>query len=128
MNVEEVRAWIAKGELKIVDGFVTERAFQDFCKAGTAQLNSNLLGEEALDWLAEGYALRMPVEKSAAQIPPTEKRALVTRRCPTCGRKMRGNIFFRHIKNCKRPFSNGVVSRTTNSRSDETSRATPRLQ
>lgn len=125
-NVEEVRVWIAKGELKIVDGFVTERAFQDFCKAGAAQLNSNLLGEEVLDWLAEGYALRMPGEKSLTSVPPTEKHALVTRRCPTCRRKMRGNIFFRHIKNCKGPFSSGVVSRTTNSRPDETSRATPR--
>jgi hypothetical protein len=125
VNVEEVRAWVAKGELKIVDGFVTERAFQDFCKTCSYGLNSTLLGEDVLDWLAEGYALRMPNEKSAALVPPTEKHALVTRRCPACGRKMRGNIFFRHIKNCKRPFSSCVVSRTNN-QSDGTSRATPR--
>lgn len=126
VDVEQVRAWIAKGELKIVDGFVTERAFQDFCKACSDKLNGTLLGEDVLDWLAEGYSLRMPAEKSAASVPPTEKHALVTRRCPTCGRKMRGNIFFRHIKNCKRLFSSGVVLRTTNSRSDETSHPTLR--
>jgi hypothetical protein len=126
VSVEQVRTWIAEGELKIVDGFVTERAFQDFCKTCSGELNGSLLGEDVLDWLARGYALRMPDEKSARSVPSTEKHALITRRCPTCGRKMRGNIFFRHIKNCKRPFSSGVVLRTTSSRSDETSRATSR--
>src|SRR5579864_5221707 len=31
-DVGQVREWIVEGKLKIVDGFVTERAFQDFCK------------------------------------------------------------------------------------------------
>lgn len=126
VDVEQVRAWIAKGELKIVDGFVTERAFQDFCKTCSSELNGALLGGDVLDWLGEGYGLRMRDENSARSVPSTEKHALITRRCATCGRKMRGNIFFRHIKNCKGPASRGVVLRTTNSRLDETSRATLR--
>jgi len=101
VSMEQVRAWIAKGELKIVDGFVTERAFQDFCKKCGVGLNGVLLGDELRDWLADGYTLCLPAEKDAGSVPPSERHALVTRLCPKCQRRMRGNVFFRHVKNCK---------------------------
>ncbi len=101
VSMEQVRAWIAKGELKIVDGFVTERAFQDFCKKCGVGLNGVLLGDELRDWLADGYTLRLPTDKDAGSVPPSERHALVTRPCPKCQRRMRGNVFFRHVKNCK---------------------------
>ncbi|MGB8061963.1 MAG: hypothetical protein WCF26_08715 [Candidatus Sulfotelmatobacter sp.] len=99
VDVGRVREWIVEGKLKIVDGFVTERAFQDFCKKRGSELNSALLGTEVRDWLVEGYSL--PVDADASSIPGNQKHALVTRRCPGCRRPMRGNIFFRHVKNCK---------------------------
>jgi hypothetical protein len=101
VSVDKVRTWIAKGDLKIVDGFVTERAFQDFCNKCGTQLNSGLLGEEVRDWLADGYTLRLPAGTDTLSVPPCERHALVTRQCPRCQRRMRGNVFFKHVKTCK---------------------------
>lgn len=96
----QIREWIVEGKVKIVDGFVTERAFQDFCKNCGLELNSALLGKEVRDWLVEGYSLPVDAEAGASGIPGNQKHALVTRRCPGCRRPMRGNIYFRHIRNC----------------------------
>lgn len=101
VDLVQVREWIVEGELKIVDGFVTERAFQDFCKKRGSELNSALLGNEVRNWLVEGYSLPVDADADASSIPGNQKHALVTRRCPGCRRPMRGNIFFRHVKNCK---------------------------
>jgi hypothetical protein len=102
VDVVQVREWIVEGKLKIVDGFVTERAFQDFCRQRGSELNSALLGNEFRDWLVEGYSLPVDADAGASGIPGNQKHALVTRRCPGCRRPMRGNIFFRHIKTCTR--------------------------
>jgi hypothetical protein len=102
VDVGHVREWIVKGKLKIVNGFVTERAFQDFCKKRGSELNSALLGNDVRDWLVEGYSLPVDVDTGPSGIPGNQKHALVTRRCPECRRPMRGNIFFRHIKTCNR--------------------------
>ena len=39
VDVGQVREWIVEGKLKIVDGFATERAFQDFCKKRGVELS-----------------------------------------------------------------------------------------
>jgi len=100
-DVEQVREWIVEGKLKIVDGFVTERAFQNFCKSHGSELNDAFLGKEVRDWLVRGYSLPVGTDSPAPPMPGNQKHALVTRQCPGCRRPMRGNIFFRHIKNCK---------------------------
>ena len=104
VDLERIRGWITTGELKIVDGFVTERAFQDFCKKCGSELNCALLGNEVRDWLIEGYSMRVP-EQNATQISGNEKHVLITRRCPGCKRRIRGNVYFRHVKNCRPPIS-----------------------
>jgi hypothetical protein len=101
-DVGQVREWIVEGKLRIVDGFVTERAFQDFCKKRGLELNGALLGNEVRDWLVDGYSLPICDETVQRLVPGNQKHALVTRRCPGCRRPMRGNIFFRHIKTCTR--------------------------
>ena len=60
VTVEEVRAWIAKGKLKIVDTFVTDRAFEAFCKKCGTELNHAFLGRGIRDWLVDEYGLRLP--------------------------------------------------------------------
>ena len=102
VDVGQVREWIVEGKLKIVDGFVTDRAFQDFCKKRGLELNGALLGNEVRDWLVDGYSLPISDETVRPLVPGNQKHALVTRRCPGCRRPMRGNIFFRHIKTCTR--------------------------
>lgn len=98
---EQVHTWIAKGKLKIVDTFVTDRAFEAFCKKCGPQLNPVLLNQGVRDWLVEEYELRVSSGRDNVSVPVNEKHALVTRQCPKCQRSMRGNIFFRHLKNCK---------------------------
>jgi hypothetical protein len=102
VSMEQLRVRIRKGELKMVDGFVTERAFQDFCSKCGPELNGILLDDEVRHWLADGYRLDLPTEKDARSVPPCEKHALVARECPKCRRHIRGNVFFRHVKNCHR--------------------------
>ncbi len=101
VTVEQVQTWIARGDLKIVDGFVTERAFQDFCRKCGSELNGILLGDEVRHWLADGYTLRLSADASVDAVPSSAKHALVTRQCPKCQRRMRGNVFFKHVKDCK---------------------------
>jgi len=103
VNIDQVQTWIEKGELKIVDGFVTERAFQDFCRECGSELNGILLGDEVREWLAEGYTLRLPTDRGVDSVPSAEKHALVTRQCSKCQRRMRGNVFFKHVKICNGP-------------------------
>lgn len=98
---EQVRAWIAKGDLKIADGFVTERAFQDFCHKCGTQLHGVLLDNEVREWLAQGYTLRLPAGEDIRSVPRSERHALIIRRCPQCQKQMRGNVFFKHRKICK---------------------------
>jgi hypothetical protein len=116
VSLEQVRMWIAKGELKIVDGFVTERAFQDFCRKCGPILNRPLLGQEVRDWLVDGYALRVSGEPNAGSVHPSERHALVTRQCPRCPRRIRGNGFFTHVKNCKGGVSEVKVAPRSESR------------
>lgn len=101
VTVEEVRAWIANGKLKIADTFVTDRAFEAFCKRFGTELNLAFLGKGIREWLVAEYGLRLPLPTKGVPVPPAEKHALVTRQCPKCHTAMRGNIFFRHVKNCK---------------------------
>jgi hypothetical protein len=101
VTVEQVRECIAKGKLKIVDTFVTDRAFEAFCKKCGTHLNPVLLNQGIRDWLMDEYDLRVSAGTDNASVPSNEKHALVTRQCPKCQRPMRGNIFFRHLKNCK---------------------------
>jgi hypothetical protein len=110
VSPDQVRMWIAKGKLRIVDGFVTERAFQDFCQKCGPLLNRPLLGDEVRDWLVDGYALRVSGEANAGSVHPSEKHALVTRQCPRCPRRIRGNGFFTHVKKCKGAVSEGKVA------------------
>lgn len=107
VNVEQVREWIAKGKLKVVDTFVTDRAFEAFCKICGPQLTPALLNRSVRDWLVEEYKLRVSSGADTISVPVNEKHALVTRQCPKCQRPMRGNIFFRHLKNCKGLIAGG---------------------
>jgi hypothetical protein len=111
VTVEEVRTWIAEGKIKIRDTFVTDRAFEAFCKKCGPQMNPFLLSHGVRDWLVEEYEFPVSDEKNSPSLPATEKHALVKRQCPKCQRPMRGNIFFRHVKHCKglTPGTRGAV-------------------
>jgi len=94
--VEQLQAFISQGKLKIVDPFVTDRCFEEFCREHGDQINLCLIDADTARWLAEEYGVSSGSER---QVSRAQKHALVVRTCK-CGRKIAGNIFFKHIKHC----------------------------
>lgn len=93
---EQLQMFISKGKLKIVDPFVTDRSFEEFCRKHSDQINLSLIDAATAKWLAQEYGVS---SGSECQISRAQKHALVVRTCK-CGRKIAGNIFFKHIKYC----------------------------
>ena len=94
--VEQLQTFISNGKLKMVDPFVTDRSFEEFCRKHGDQINLSLIDAATARWLAEEYGVS---SGSECQISRAQKHALVVRTCQ-CGRKIAGNIFFKHIKHC----------------------------
>jgi len=96
-----VQAWIVEGKLKIMDGFVTERAFQDFCrKCGQNSIAScwAMRFEIGLQ-MATRFACRLT--RMPVLFLPLKGMLLLQDSAPNATDKMRGNVFFKHVKNCK---------------------------
>ena len=97
--VAQVQNWIAAGQLNVLDTFVTDRSFEEFCKKHGAEINTALMDPATATWLIEEYGVpALPAERRA--VPRAQKHALVVRTCK-CGRKIAGNVYFRHVKACK---------------------------
>jgi hypothetical protein len=98
ITVAEVRAFICKGTLKVLDPFVTDRSFEEFCRKHGDQINMTLMEPATAKWLISEYGVP---EISAVREPSrAQKHALVIRTC-RCGRKVAGNIFFKHVRHCR---------------------------
>jgi hypothetical protein len=118
LNVEvvDVQKLISEGQLKLVDTFVTDRAFEEFCRKHGSLINMALIDSSTKKWLITEYGIPDYVEPKL--LPRAQKHALITRTCK-CGRKIAGNVYFRHAKHCarsaERPMSPlSSSSRTTN--------------
>jgi hypothetical protein len=102
MEVADVHKLIAVGQLKLVDTFVTDRSFEDFCRKHGNEINMALIDPATRKWLMREYG----VSESAngETVPRAQKHALVIRQC-NCGRKIAGNVYFRHVRHCRLPAS-----------------------
>jgi hypothetical protein len=100
VELSDVQNLISAGQLKLVDTFVTDRAFEEFCKKHGSLINMALIDESTRKWLVREYGVPDPVEEKP--LPRAQKHALIVRTCK-CGRKIAGNVFFRHLRHC-RPF------------------------
>jgi hypothetical protein len=98
-TVEQVQSWIAGGQLKVLDTFVSDRAFEEFCKKHGAEINTRLLDPDIAKWLIEEYGVQAPTTDCQA-VSRAQKHALVVRTCK-CGKKIAGNVYFKHAKACK---------------------------
>lgn len=96
--VAEVQDWVCKGQLRVLDAFVTERSFEEFCKKHGEQINKALIDPEVVKWLMEEYGLPGSGGNSPV-ISRAQKHALVVRTC-SCGRKIAGNVYFKHLRYC----------------------------
>ena len=92
------RAWVSAGQLRLVDTFVTDRSFEEFCKKHGEELKA--CADRCGDCEMVGERIRR--FRSAATAGPSRasKHALVIRACK-CGRKIAGNAYFRHVRVCQ---------------------------
>jgi hypothetical protein len=98
VTVADVQNWICKGQLKVADTFVTERCFEEFCKKHGEQINRALIDADVRKWLIDEYGLSGPVDDSPV-VSRAQKHALTIRTCE-CGKKIAGNVYFRHVRPC----------------------------
>jgi len=102
--LDQVRIWLARRQLRVVDTFVTEKALEEFCQScgrnGGLKLNYRLLDPKVLQWLKD-YGVTVPTLGTYLSVSGSVKHALVTRVCGKCGRRICGNAYFVHIKGCK---------------------------
>jgi len=99
VNLKQVQSWISTGQLKVRDTFVTDRAFEEFCKRYGSGTNLTLIDPATRKWLIAEYGLSAD-QSNGGNIPRAQKHALTVRTCE-CGRSIAGNVYFRHVKSCK---------------------------
>jgi hypothetical protein len=98
-DVGQLQGWISAGQLKVLDTFVTDRSFEEFCKKHGSEINLALMDPATAEWLIEEYGVPAPAS-SGRVVSGAQKHALKIRTC-WCGRKIAGNVYFRHAKTCK---------------------------
>jgi len=97
LQIEEVQELISAGELRLMDTFVTDRAFEEFCRRNGSAINMVLIDSSTRKWLTSEYGVSDYVEER--KVPRAQKHALIIRVCK-CGRKIAGNVYYRHIRHC----------------------------
>jgi len=109
MEIGDVQKLISAGQLKLVDTFVTDRAFEEFCRKHGSAINMALIDPSTRRWLISEYGVPDCVDEK--ELPRAQKHALVIRSCK-CGRKIAGNVYFRHIRHCRSGAGLSVRGRT----------------
>ena len=99
VEIERIQSLICAGTLKLVDPFVTDRQFEEFCKKHGNEINLSLLDPATRKWLINEYGVPQP-QSNSALATRAQKHALTVRACK-CGKKIAGNAYFRHLKSCK---------------------------
>lgn len=92
---------ICRGTLKLSDPRVTEKSLAKFCARYGALIKTDLLDAETRDWLIDSMGLIPGAGKeTACRLEASRKHAQVLRTCEKCGKLIRGNAFYRHLKRC----------------------------
>lgn len=101
VSADEVEKHIARGILKLQDPRITEKSLRSLCRRHGSLINYDFLNAETRAWLRESLDLFPTAgEAEAKQMAASRKHAQIVRQCQGCGRAIRGNVYFRHIKNC----------------------------
>jgi hypothetical protein len=103
VTVQTIEKLIAQGVLKLYDPRVTEKSLRNFCRRHGSLINYDFLTRETRDWLQSSMDfVQNSGDTFARRSEAYRKQARITRKCTKCGRGIRGNVFFRHIKECRR--------------------------
>ena len=103
VSAERVERYIAKGVLKLQDPRVTEKSLRSLCRRYGSLINYDFLNPETRTWLRDSLDLFPTAgEAEAKRMAASRRHAQTIRKCETCGRAIRGNVYFRHIKGCGR--------------------------
>jgi len=101
MPAEAIKDLIARRVLRLYDPTITEKSFRDFCRRYGSLVNYEFLNRETKDWLLSSMDfVRSSGESVSRRLVPLRKHARIVRECEKCGHKIRGNVFFSHIKRC----------------------------
>jgi hypothetical protein len=106
VNLQTVEGYIVQGVLKLYDPRITEKSIKGFCRRNGSLVNYDFLNKETRSWLESSMDLvRNEGETlSRSRLQAARKHARTVRKC-RCGREVRGNAFFRHIKTCQQAKS-----------------------
>lgn len=96
VSLDQLQVFISQGGLKVRDPFITDRSFEEFCRKHGDQINMALIDPATTNWLQAEYAVS---DGNVRSISRAQKHALVVRVC-RCGRKIAGNIYFKHVRHC----------------------------
>ena len=98
VELSNVQSLISAGHLRLVDTFVTDRAFEEFCKKHGDEINKAIIDSATVKWLVSEYGVSQTANSSSL-VSRAHKHALTIRECK-CGRRIAGNAYFIHIKRC----------------------------
>ena len=106
--VAQVQSGISAGQLKVVDTFVTDRSFEEFCRKHGDRINMTLIDPATAKWLVSEYGVSQSATNGTT-VSHVQKHVLVIRACH-CGRKIAGNAYFRHVRTCQSAAAASVQS------------------
>jgi hypothetical protein len=96
-----IEKFISHGMLKLCDARVTEKSLRRFCARYGAMIKADFLDAETRDWLVSSMDHAPTTGNDMARgLESFRKHAQLVRTCEHCGRAVRGNAFFQHIKRC----------------------------
>jgi hypothetical protein len=98
VELANVQSLISAGRLRLIDTFVTDRAFEEFCKKHGDEINTGLIEPATVEWLVSEYGVSRTANSNRTA-SRAQKHALTIRECK-CGRRIAGNAYFIHIKCC----------------------------
>ena len=98
VELANVQSLISAGRLRLVDTFVTDRAFEEFCKKHGDKIKTALIDPATVKWLVTEYGVSQS-DARGRTLSRAQKHVLTIRECK-CGRKIAGNAYFKHAKCC----------------------------
>ena len=106
VSLQTVEGYIVQGVVKLYDPRITEKSLKSFCRRNGSLVNYDFLNRATRSWLESSMDfVRSGGEALTRRLEAPRKHARAVRKCTGCGREVRGNAFFRHIKTCRQAKS-----------------------